>query len=102
MQQYHLMFWLASADSADRSNLPEVIDRIIAGWAAQFASRAEAEAFWAQLHGRLMLGSATLSLTAPTRSASPVADPSAPAAAVELIADEPDTSPAEREDVTLL
>jgi AcrR family transcriptional regulator len=56
-QQYRLMFWLASVgDHREAPGVPDVIQRIITAWAGQMGDRRKAERFWAQLHGRIMLG----------------------------------------------
>jgi len=56
-QQYRLMFWLVSVgDHHDAPGVPDVIQRIITAWAVQMGDRRKAERFWAQLHGRIMLG----------------------------------------------
>jgi AcrR family transcriptional regulator len=56
-QQYRLMFWLASVeDHQEVPGVPDVIGRIIAAWTEQMGDRRKAERFWAQLHGRIMLG----------------------------------------------
>lgn len=56
-QQYRLMFWLASVgDHHEVPGVPDVIQRIISAWEKQMGDRRKAERFWAQLHGRIMLG----------------------------------------------
>ncbi len=58
-QQYRLMFWLASVGRPDGvPGVPAVIQQIIEVWARQMGDRRKAERFWAQLHGRIMLGEA--------------------------------------------
>lgn len=55
---YRLMFWLASVGQTDAAAqpLPEVIGRIIDGWASLVGSKAGALRQWALVHGGLMLG----------------------------------------------
>lgn len=55
---YRLMFWLASVGQTDAASqsLPDVINRIIEGWAGLIGSRSRARRQWALVHGGLMLG----------------------------------------------
>ena len=57
-EMYQLMYWLSSTDRTNNKGtlLPEVIQRIVNGWANQFGSRKSAEQVWVLLHGHLMLG----------------------------------------------
>lgn len=55
-QQYRLMFWLASVGDHDTPGVPEVVQRILEGWAHQLGDIDRARRNWAQLHGALMLG----------------------------------------------
>lgn len=65
-QQYRLMFWLASVgDHHEAPGVPDVIQRIIAAWTVQMGNRRKAERFWAQLHGRIMLGEVGPNATQP-------------------------------------
>jgi len=65
-QQYRLMFWLASVgDHHEAPGVPAVVQRIINAWADQMGDRRKAERFWAQLHGRIMLGEVGPNATQP-------------------------------------
>ncbi|MFW6059656.1 MAG: TetR/AcrR family transcriptional regulator [Phycisphaeraceae bacterium] len=55
-QQYRLMFWLASVGDPDKPGVPAVVQRILRGWADQLGDERQAQRFWAQIHGTLMLG----------------------------------------------
>ena len=60
-QAYRLMFWLASLEpprdaSTPTTPLPNVIRRIVAGWARTLGDPALAGECWSLLHGSIMLG----------------------------------------------
>lgn len=56
-QQYRLMFWLSSLGERDTHNaVPDVVQRIIAGWTRQLGDPRAAQRLWAQVHGAIMLG----------------------------------------------
>lgn len=116
---YRLMFWLASVGKQQMGEaVPDVIRRVIAGWAESLGDQAHAKLLWARLHGLLMLGvptdqvvtmldlSGNEPMTTPiaaghSRPAEATAQPPALALARPVVV-EAVTRPAEREDVTLL
>lgn len=56
-EQYRLMFWLSSVGAVPGEEaVPEVVRRIINGWAESLGGIARARRVWAQLHGYIMLG----------------------------------------------
>ena len=56
-ERYRLLMWLAGAEGLTGATaLPEVIETIIARWAALLGDRGRAEDAWARAHGLLMLG----------------------------------------------
>lgn len=86
-EQYRLMFWLASLnDTQAERPLPDVIEQIIAKWAAQADTSADkVEEAWCMMHGGLMIGtphqnlaSRTLRLLGIEASSRPTMLPSSP------------------------
>ncbi len=59
LEQYRLMFWLASVghDQAGTA-LPTTVRRLIAAWSAQLGDATAAEARWAAVHTAVILGKA--------------------------------------------
>lgn len=114
-EMYQLMFWLGSVgqDAGERT-MPAVIEQIIEGWSHRLGNRREAERFWSQLHGGIMLGRHTQPAAAATPA--PASDAEDDAAVAAEASDELDsiaepvghakarrrTEPAETEDLTLL
>ncbi|MEX0653942.1 MAG: TetR/AcrR family transcriptional regulator [Phycisphaeraceae bacterium] len=55
-QQYRLMFWLAGSTQRGPAEAPQVVRRLLAGWARQLGDPGDAARRWSQLHGGIMLG----------------------------------------------
>lgn len=81
-ETYSLMFWLAAIPGdpagreADRrrAGLPEVVSRIVRGWAGQLGDPRLAEQRWALLHGAVLLGARAEAVSEALRPASPPAE----------------------------
>ena len=59
LEQYRLMFWLASVGHDEAGTaLPTTVRRLIAAWSAQLGDAAAAEARWAAVHTAVILGKA--------------------------------------------
>jgi len=107
-ESYRLMFWLASVGRKDATSepiLPEIVQRIIAGWAQRLSHEPTAASAWAALHGSIMLGRGADQIISELRRAIdgrpevagtiPTSIGSRPAAPRPVAAEQPDRAPAE-------
>jgi AcrR family transcriptional regulator len=108
-EMYQLMFWLGSVGRPDASRvLPDVVERIIDGWSKPLGGRREAERFWSQLHGGIMLGRHAQQQPADESTENETDEQAPDAAAPELVGVSADDSTKARrrsepaEDLTLL